>query len=124
MIHVTSREVVRSAREEFAGEFNGLMTRMSSLARKLVGRSNGATQTTQPQPRLPEPDYGGSYYDGDNGGGGFKWQYLGIGLLIAGGVGAGLLLGQDGGNGGTVTPPPPPPPPPPVTQLPGPPGFN
>ncbi len=118
MIHVTSREVVRSAREEFAGEVSGLMTHMSSLARKLVGRSNGYTQSTPaPSPsRVPESDYGRSYYDD---GGGFKWQYFGLGLLIAGGVGAGIYFaanGSDGGNGGTVTPPP-------DTKLPGPPVF-
>ena len=52
-------------------------------------------------------------------GGGFKWAYVGIGLLVAGGVGAGVLLVQkgsnDGGSGGTTTVNP--------SQLPGPPTF-
>jgi hypothetical protein len=118
MIHVTSREVVRTAREEFAGEVSGLMTQMSSLARKLVGRGNGYTQSPPAPSRVPESDYGRSYYED---GGGFKWQYLGLGLVIAGGVGAGIYFaanGSDGGgnNGGTI-------PPPPDSKLPGPPVF-
>lgn len=115
MIHATSRQVVRSAREEFAGELTGLMSRMPSLAKKLVGR--GGIMNTQPAPaRTPEPDYGRSYYEGENGGG-FKWGYLGLGLLIAGGVGAGIFLAQNGsGNDNGGNPPPP-------SQLPGPPVF-
>ncbi|MCH8020154.1 hypothetical protein IH785_09845, partial [candidate division KSB1 bacterium] len=51
-------------------------------------------------------------------GGGFKWAYVGIGLLVAGGVGAGVLLAQKGSDdsGGTTTTGNP-------TQLPGPPTF-
>ena len=119
MIHVSSRAVVRSAREEYFGDLTGLMTRMPALAKKLVGHGNDSTPTTAAPPRVPEPDYDSSYYDSH--GGGFKWQYLGIGLLIAGGVGAGIFFAQngsnDGGNGGGN------PPPPPASQLPGPPVF-
>lgn len=120
LIHVTSREVVRSVREDYLGDFTVLTTRMSQLARKLVGRGGATAPTTAAPPRLPEPDFGRGYYDSN--GGGFKWQYLGLGLLLAGGVGAGIYFaanGSDGGNNGGN----PPPPPPPASQLPGPPTF-
>lgn len=51
---------------------------------------------------------------------GFKWGYLGLGVLVAGGVGAGLLLAQDSDSGGDVGGGPPPPV---LGDLPGPPKF-
>ena len=52
-------------------------------------------------------------------GGGLKWYYIGLGLLFAGGVSAGLVLINDVG----ATQQDPPPPPPVFTELPGPPQF-
>ena len=54
-------------------------------------------------------------------GGGIKWYYIGLGLLLAGGVSAGLVLIND--FGATQQGPPSPPPPPVFTELPGPPQF-
>ncbi len=102
MLHIGSKQVVKSMQDEYTGDLSGLMDKMPSYAKRLVGR--GATQPSSRQ-LPPEPSYTPSYAS-DNGGG-FKWQYVGIGLLVAGGIGAGVFLAQKGdsnGNNTTLTP--------------------
>lgn len=128
MVHVVSKTVVKDYRENVDGDLNDLYGNMRFVARELIGlsRTSSATtgQSSQVEPptrdRSPSPErIPDDQADYENGGG-FKWVYWGIGLLIAGGVGAGVLLSQSSGNGGSnnTTPPPGA-----VDDLPGPPRF-
>ncbi|MFQ5674546.1 MAG: hypothetical protein ACE5G1_01505 [bacterium] len=128
MVHVASKTVVKDYRDKVEGELNDLYGNMRFVARELIGLSrtssetSGRTSRTEPptQDRSPSPEPlpdNEPYYEN---GGGFKWIYLGVGLLIAGGVSAGVLLSQSSGNGGSNNTPPPPGA---VDDLPGPPRF-
>ncbi len=130
MVHVSSREIVKSQSRDYSGDLGKVYDDLRSFARKLLGLDAARTATksqrgelvpnrssekdlnldstieSEPVDRRPyaEPDFK------EGRGGGFNWKYVGLGLLVAGGVGAGLLLanGSDSGgsSGGTTTPPP------------------
>ncbi len=110
MIHVTSREIVKSLNEVFEGDVYGLMENMPVFASKFIGQPR---VESSPGPRNVE--YNGAdraYNQGSN----LKWYLLGIGMLVAGGVGAGLYLTQKNSNGNGTTPTV-------LTGLPKPPNF-
>ncbi len=102
MIHVGSGQAVNSVKEDFDGDFDRLRGHMATVARKLIG-AQGAMQsvsrqeaaessTTEYEPVLKESgeDEGGT-------------NFLVIGLIAAGAVGAGVLIAnaaKDDGNGG------------------------
>jgi hypothetical protein len=109
MLHIGSKQVVKSMQDEYVGDLSGLLGKMPSYAKRLVGR-NAAQPSSRQLP--PEPTSYTPSYATENGGG-FKWQYVGIGLLVAGGIGAGVFLAQKGGSNGN----------PPLTELPGAPDF-
>jgi len=124
MLHVASGQIVKSESKEINGEFRNVLEETPGFAQDLMGvRSGGPAVSSQnhstepkrnfrPNSSTPKP-YESSrtqYYEKD---GGSKWLYIGLGALVAGGVGAGVMLltGDDGGgqsntNGGTTTPPP------------------
>jgi len=129
MVHVSSKSVVKDYRDNVEGDLNDLYSNMRFIAQEFIGLARTqskpgtkqetllppsqqpATESFPTSERFPtnEPTY--------ESGGGFKWAYIGIGLLVAGGVGAGVLLAQkgsdDGGSTTTVN----------SAQLPGPPTF-
>ncbi|MFQ5772046.1 MAG: hypothetical protein ACE5HX_16035, partial [bacterium] len=95
----------------YTGELTGLMENMPVFAKKLLGQpvTETSPRSRVTEPIVPEPAYQKS--------GRFKWQYLGFGLLIAGGIGAGIYLAQkksNDENNSTL---------PTATDLPGPPTF-
>lgn len=97
MIHVGSGEVVKSLSEEYEGDFTGLLDYMGVFARKFVGLPvrTGKPSAGAPaiDPRSPsQPRY-------ERSGGGLNWAHLGLGLLIAGGVGAGVYFIQKESDG-------------------------
>lgn len=102
MIHVSGREVVRSLKENIEGDFGNLYDNIGIFSRKLLGLSVSATQTkrsdSERDSEEPYSQPSSQEYDKD-GSGGFKWAYVGIGLLVTGGVGAGIILAQSGSNG-------------------------
>lgn len=123
MLHVASGEIVKSEALDVNGGFKNLLEEMPGFAQDLMGiRSGGADIPTRRNSEITTDSY-----SPDNStqspfestrpqnyekGGGSKWLYIGLGALVAGGVGAGVLLltGDDGGNGGanngTTTPTP------------------
>lgn len=113
MIHVASKAIVKDFRDNLEGDLNDLYNNMRFIALELMGvsrtqapsRSEETTRAQLPVTEFPDPERlpeSERYYDN---GGGFKWIYVGIGLLVAGGVGAGLLLANknSGGGGGVTT---------------------
>lgn len=121
MVHVASREVVKSLREDM-GSLDAALNNVRPFARKFLGLSdkqNGTRQYDSTPPAPKDDIETDDYYKNNHSGGGFKWGYVGLGLLIAGGTAAGVLLLQNdssGGNGAT-------PPTQTNTELPGPPTF-
>ncbi len=130
MIHVSSKAVVKDYRDNVDGDLNDLYGNMRFVAQEFMGLARTQSKPDNKQETLPPPTQQPvtetypttERFPGDEPsyekGGGFKWAYVGIGLLIAGGVGAGVLLAQkgsdnSGGNTTTVNP----------NQLPGPPTF-
>ena len=126
IIHVKSAKVVRTYKDTFDGSFSDFENHMAYIAAKLVGKTPKATP---PSTSTPPEDYntGGPYGDeypatGQESvqkKGGSKW--LLVGLLVAGGVGAGIYFAtkdnsssSDNNNGGET---------PTVTVLPAPPSF-
>ncbi|MFQ5708928.1 MAG: hypothetical protein ACE5HO_15835, partial [bacterium] len=95
MVHTHSREIVQTLSEDFQGDAEGLIDFMSVFARKFVGLPVAPPQAgpeavendVPPQP-LSKP-------------GGFNWKYLGLGLLIAGGVSTGVYFLQRGSDNRT-----------------------
>ena len=124
MIHTGSQVVVKTVRAGVLGGFPNLKASMSYLADELMGRKRARkiersatpSRTAERPASGPEPVSQPSYRGGDAG---FNWMYVGLGALVAGGVGFGVLLLQNGsggdtgpGNSGPGT-----------GQLPGPPTF-
>ena len=111
MIHLASREIVKSLNEVFEGDVNGLMEFMPVLASKFVGQqvSESPVRTERPVSSRAE-----LYSNRKTS---IKWYLVGIGLLVAGGIGTGVYLAQkdSGSNGNTTTTP--------ATNLPKPPNF-
>ena len=130
MVHVSSKAVVKDYRDNIEGDLNDLYGNIRFVAQEFMGlaRTQGKAGTKQevlPPPSqqpvtdsFPTSDRFPTQEPAYESGGGFKWAYVGIGLLVAGGVGAGVLLAQKGSDdsGGTTTTGNP-------TQLPGPPIF-
>ena len=138
MIHISSKAVVKDYRDNIEGDLNDLYSNMRFVAQAFMGLAQTQSKPEAKRETLPpptqepvtetfptpekypptetypvnEPSY--------ESGGGFRWAYVGLGLLVAGGVGAGVLLAQKGsdstpgGNGTTIVTPNP---------LPGPPTF-
>ncbi len=131
MVHVSSKAVVKDYRDNIEGDLNDLYSNMRFMAQEFMGlaRTQGKAGTKQevlPPPSqqpatdsFPTSDRFPTHEPAYESGGGFKWVYIGMGLLIAGGVGAGVLLAQkgssDGGSSSSATVSP--------GQLPGPPTF-
>ncbi len=113
MVHVDSRQIAKSYEEHFGGTIAELMDRAPILARKLLGLPVSEPAVTQPEAEPILPEEPEAYYSDP--GGGFKWVYVGLGVLVAGGVSAALVLGGNGSSGPT--------PPPPPGELPGAPSF-
>lgn len=117
MVHVGSGQAVQSAKEEFDGDFNRLKSHMTTIARRLVGMpAPGAMQTVAkqeaaeaaPAERAATPPGGARQEGGTN--------YLVIGLIAAGAVGAGVLASTTGDKDKKE--------PGPGKELPLPPGFT
>ncbi|MFQ5604922.1 MAG: hypothetical protein ACE5HS_16765 [bacterium] len=112
MVHVATREIVKSHQDVYDGSFTELLEKAPLIASQFVGQPLISSQNRSRgnARRSSTPTYNKS--------GGFKWYYLGLGLLIAGGAGAGIILAtkdsKDGGSTTTTTNP---------TKLPGPPTF-
>lgn len=118
MVHVGSGQSVNSVKEDFDGDFDRLKSYMATVARKLIGAPSGGAQVVSQQ-EAAEPasgGYGEPIGFNDNQGGGTN--FLMIGLIAAGAVGAGVLISKaankdDGNNNnnnnnnGTVLPAPP-----------------
>lgn len=115
MVHVGSGQVVQSVKEDFDGDFNRLKSYMTMVARKLIGApttsemkavskqeaAEAAPAETAATPQIGRPDGGGR-------------NFLVIGLIAAGAVGAGVLVSKaaaddkkDGNGTGQVLPLPP-----------------
>jgi TolB-like protein len=121
MVHVGSGQAVNSVKEDFDGDFDRLKAYMATVARKLIGAPAANTQTVSRQ-EAAQPRSRDDYEEpiGINEGGGGGTNFLMIGLIAAGAVGAGVLISKAAGdknndnnnnnnNNGSV--------------LPGPPGF-
>jgi len=130
MVHVSSKAVVKDYRDNIEGDLNDLYGNIRFVAQEFMGLARTQLKPGTKQETLPPPSQqpaSESFPTSERfplneqtyeTGGGFKWAYVGIGLLVAGGVGAGVLLAQKGSDdsGGTTTTGNP-------TQLPGPPTF-
>ena len=142
IIHVASGQVVQSLQDEFEGDLEAFQGYMRTVAEKLIGVSTPETKTigtsSEAEP-VSEPQQGAADADElvfplqsetesttipikekhslQKPGGGKKWAL--IGLLVAGGIGTGVILSQKNskkssdGNGETK----------PLTVLPTPPTF-
>lgn len=142
IVHVGSGQVVQTVQDEFEGDLEAFQRYMRTVAEKLVGvpapeaKSLGASSEAEP---VSEPQQGAMNTDEllfpmqnepesetipaqetqslQKPGGGKKWAL--IGLLVAGGIGAGVLLSQksskkDSDSKGETKP---------LTVLPTPPSF-
>lgn len=120
MVHVGSGQSVNSVKEDFDGDFDRLKGYMATVARKLIGAQAGVQSVSREEAAEPASDYSEPIGINDGGSGGGT-NFLMIGLIAAGAVGAGVLISKaankddNGGNngGGNNN----------GTQLPGPPGF-
>lgn len=140
MIHMGSGEVVKDFQDDVSGDVNDLLTNMDIYTKKFMGlpvtesprqemrAEPAALETSEPTESFDEPTFDKPSIDEptkekaiSSSGGGLKWYYLGLGLLFAGGVSAGLVLIND--FGATQQGPPSPPLPPVFIELPGPPQF-
>lgn len=118
LVHIGTGEVVKSNTRAFTGSLSETFAGLRPFARELLGVSdtNGGTAVAPfvydepaqdvyepaiPVPERPAPQ---TYRDGE--GGGSKWLYVGLGVLVAGGVGVGLLLAGSDDDGGTTGPNP------------------
>lgn len=117
MVHLASEQVVKTLEEVYAGDLAAFMERMPLFARNLMG---AAAAQSPSSPSRPEPAPIEEEYTATDSGGGFKWYYLGLGLLIAGGVGAGVVLARKDSAGDPVMTAPILPT---FSDLPGPPTF-
>jgi len=115
LLHVASKTVVKSVHETFVGDKQVLSEGMRVVANKLLGIPKAeSVPEKKPSERsfdlVPDEnvDSSNAVKDSD-----FKWQYVGLGLLVAGGIGAGVLLLQNGSGSSVTTP----------SDLPGPPSF-
>lgn len=123
MVHVGSGQSVNSVKEDFDGDFDRLKGYMATVARKLIGAQAGVQSVSRQEAAEPtNDDYNNREPIGINDGGSRGGtNYLMIGLIAAGAVGAGVLISKaankddNGGNngGGNNN----------GTKLPGPPGF-
>jgi TolB-like protein len=114
MVHVGSGQAVNSIKEDFEGDFNRLKNYMATVARKLVGVPTAGEMQSVSRREAAEADVSGGMIgiNEDNGGG---TNFLMIGLIAAGAVGAGVLISkaanknnENNGNGnGTGLPRPP-----------------
>lgn len=101
MVHVGSGQAVNTVKEDFEGDFDRLKSYMATVARKLIGAQAASTQAVSQQ-EAAEPTSGRyeeepiGFSDSGNGG----TNYLLIGLIAAGAVGAGVLIANAGGGGG------------------------
>ncbi len=126
MVHVASGQTVKSQERTFEGGFDAVLEQMPQFARDLMGIAGSHSETslynnsggknesyrpTAPTREAASPAPRPQYYEKS---GGSKWLYIGIGALVAGGVGAGVLLltGDDdsasgpGGSSGRLGGPP------------------
>ena len=119
MVHIGSGQAVNSVKEDFDGDFERLKSYMATVARRLIGvRSAGTMQSAsrreaaEPEPVEYESNLNIEEDKKEEGG----TNFLVIGLIAAGAVGAGVLISKaagkdDGGNpgngNGTVLPLPP-----------------
>jgi hypothetical protein len=124
LVHMGSQVVVKSVRETVTGGFSNLEANMGYIADLLMGRKGArkvdrSTKAVPPATRAaprPRPATQPSY---GSGGGGLNWTYVGLGALVAGGVGVGVMLlqgdssGDNGSTPGTGA----------TGKLPGPPTF-
>jgi TolB-like protein len=101
MVHVGSGQAVNSVKEDFDGDFDRLKGYMATVARKLIGAQTTGAQTVS-RKEAAEPTGGDNYEEpvGINEGSGGGTNFLMIGLIAAGAVGAGVLISKAaGGNG-------------------------
>lgn len=115
MVHTASRQVVKSHSEIYQGDTRGLEELMPALFRNLIGEPE-VTSTPQLRRKPPKEIDEVSHNRGRRSG--FKWYYWGLGLLVAGGIGAGVVFARKGSNssGETTTTPT-------LNDLPGAPSF-
>jgi len=138
MMHIGSGEILRTHREEYINDLGEVFNDLLPYTQKLQGLQK-ASATPKPAPKVERstqpltekqpgseesierkpveaeqtnPGSSSGYYD--NSGKRFNWKLIGIGALVAGGVGTGLILiSGDGGTTGPIN----------SGVLPGPPSF-
>lgn len=116
MLHVASGKIVKEYQQNFEGTVGDLYEHMKTVARELVGVSAtqakretyaGSIETQPPPPKTEQFETPEPYYYEPDSGGGFKWLYVGVGLLVAGGLATGLVLANGSSDtGGATTAPP------------------
>jgi len=120
MVHVGSGQSVNSVKEDFDGDFDRLKSYMATVARKLIGAQAGVQSVSRQEAAEPtSDDYNNEPIGINDGGSGGGTNFLMIGLIAAGAVGAGVLISKaankdDNNNGGGNNN---------GSILPGPPGF-
>ena len=119
MVHVGSGQSVNSVKEDFDGDFDRLKGYMATVARKLIGAQAGVQSVSRQEAAEPTGDNYNEPIGINDGGSGGGTNFLMIGLIAAGAVGAGVLISKaankdDNNNGGNNNN---------GSILPGPPGF-
>jgi hypothetical protein len=94
MLHLGSGVIVKSVDENIEGDKGAIIAAMPYIAQKLVGNETERPVAAAVTPRTSRA----TPVARDGNGGGFKWYYAGLGMLVAGGVGL-LLLNGDSNNG-------------------------
>jgi len=93
LLHIASGVVVKVVEEDIPGSWIDVQAQMPAIAKKLVGgREDKPVAAAAPSSSSATA---AQYSDS---GGGFKWYYAGLGLLVAGGVGLLLLNDSDSGT--------------------------
>ena len=90
LLHISSGVLVKVVEEDIPGNWIDIQAQMPIVAKKLVGESEDKPVAAAVP--ISSAVTTAQYSDG---GGGFKWYYAGLGLLVAGGVGLLLLNDSD-----------------------------
>lgn len=115
LLHVASKRIVKSVHETFVADNQVLSEGMRVVANELLGipkaKSVPEKKSSERSFELVPAENADSTNTAKASS--FKWQYVGFGLLVAGGIGAGVLLLQNGSGRSVTT----------ASDLPGPPAF-
>jgi len=96
LVHVGSGKVVKQVHQKFEGSLRDLTAAVESAARMLVSSRERSARATR-RPATPAADSGKAIHTDRRNAyviehHGPNWSHLGLGILIAGGIGAGFLL--------------------------------